>query len=104
MATIFASVINSGADALQNCRIALAVSAPAGLNLNYQTTDPATNSLTGAPNTPVAIPGNNGLQTSLIAFDGTEIPARPTCRCPRRSANPTRATAPVSARHPLLSH
>jgi len=71
-ATIFASVINSGTDALENCRIALAASAPAGLNLNYQTTDPATNSLTGAPNTPIAIPGNDGLQTFLIAFEGTE--------------------------------
>ena len=71
-ATIFASVINSGADTLENCRIALAASAPAGLNLNYQTTDPATNSLTGAPNMPVAISGNDGLQTFLIAFDGTE--------------------------------
>jgi sugar lactone lactonase YvrE len=70
-ATIFASMINSGTGALDNCRIALAASAPAGLTLGYQTTDPTTNSLTGTPNTPVAIPGNDGLQTFLIAFQGT---------------------------------
>ena len=71
-ATIFASVINSGTADLDNCGIALAPSAPAGLTLAYQTTDPATNSLTGTPNTPVTIAGNDGSKTFLVAFTGTE--------------------------------
>ncbi len=36
--------------------------------MNYQTTDPATNALTGTPNTPVTIPGNGGIATFLLAF------------------------------------
>ena len=71
-ATIFASVINAGTADLGNCRIALDASAPTGLTLGYQTTDPATNSLTGTPNTPVTIAGNDGSQTFLVSFTGTE--------------------------------
>jgi hypothetical protein len=63
-------MINSGPGALDNCRISLPASAPAGLTLSYQTTDPATNALTGTPNTPVAIPGSNGVQTFVLAFQG----------------------------------
>jgi hypothetical protein len=70
-ATIFASVINAGAGALNNCQIALPVTAPSGLTLTYQTTAPATNALTGTPNTPVTIPGGNGLQTFFVSFQGT---------------------------------
>ena len=47
------------------------VTAPTGLTLTYQTTNPATNALTGTANTPVSIAGNNGLQSFLIAFQGT---------------------------------
>jgi sugar lactone lactonase YvrE len=70
-ATIFASLINSGADTLDNCRIALEGLIPAGLTLGYQTTDPTTNNLTGTPNTPVSIPGNDGAQTFVLSFTGT---------------------------------
>ena len=70
-ATIFASVLNAGATALADCRIALPVTAPSGLTLSYQTTDPATNTLTGTPNAPVLIPGANGVQSFLISFQGT---------------------------------
>lgn len=79
-ATIFASMINSGPTALANCRISLPASAPAGLTLRYQTTDPATNALIGIPDTPVAIPGGNGLQTFVLAFQGNaafSAPAMP---------------------------
>jgi hypothetical protein len=69
-ATIFASMINSGPAALDTCGISLPASAPAGLTLSYQTTDPATNALTGTPNTPVTIPGNDGVQTFVLAFQG----------------------------------
>ena len=79
-ATVFATMINAGTTTLQNCRISLPASAPAGLTLSYQTTDPATNTLTGTPNTPVAIQGNNGAQSFLLAFQGTspfDAPAMP---------------------------
>jgi|GEM_PF-20187 pimeloyl-ACP methyl ester carboxylesterase len=36
--------------------------------VDYQTTDPATNALTGQPNTPVTIPGNNGAQSFVLSF------------------------------------
>jgi Bacterial Ig-like domain (group 3)/NHL repeat len=71
-ATIFASVINSGTATLNNCRVALPVTAPAGLTLTYQTTDPATNALTGTPNAPAMIAGNDGLQTFLVSLQGTD--------------------------------
>jgi hypothetical protein len=52
-ATAFATIINSGSTALSGCAIAPVTSVPAGFA--YQTTDPATNALTGTPNTPAAI-------------------------------------------------
>ncbi|MEI9985134.1 MAG: hypothetical protein WDN69_19240 [Aliidongia sp.] len=70
-------MINSGTADLENCGIALAASAPSGLTLGYQTTDPATNSLTGTPNTPVTIAGNDGSQTFLVSFTGTEAFSAP---------------------------
>ena len=70
-ATIFASVLNAAPTALADCRIALPVTAPSGLSLSYQTTDPATNALTGTPNTPATIPGANGVQSFLISLQGT---------------------------------
>jgi len=79
-ATIFATMINSGAAALDNCQVSLPATAPAGLTLGYQTTDPATNVPTGTPNTPVSIPGADGIQTFLLSFQGTaafSAPAMP---------------------------
>ena len=70
-ATIFATLINAGPTTLDACQISLLPTVPAALTLSYQTTDPTTNALTGAPNTPVAIPGNNGMQSYLIAFQDT---------------------------------
>ena len=70
-ATVFASMINAGSTALQNCQIALAATAPTGLTLSYQTTNSATNALTGTPNTPATIAGGNGLQSFLLIFQGT---------------------------------
>ena len=71
-ATIFASMINAGATALQGCAPALPVTAPAGLTMSYQTTNPATNALTGAQDTPATIAANNGLQSFLVTFQGAE--------------------------------
>jgi hypothetical protein len=70
-ATLFATIINTGATALSNCAVALPPDVPAGLSLAFQTTNPATNTLTGAANTPVTIAGNDGLQSFLITFQGT---------------------------------
>ena len=70
-ATVFASMINSGSSALGNCQILLPSTAPTGLTMSYQTTNPSTNGLTGSPNTPVSIAGNDGLQTFLLAFHGS---------------------------------
>ena len=69
-ATIFASLINAGTVPLQGCQAALPVTAPAGLSFSYQTTNPATNALTGTPNTPAAVTGQNGTQTFLLTFQG----------------------------------
>jgi NHL repeat len=71
-ATIFATMLNTAPTALDTCGIALPSSAPAGLTLNYQTTDPASNTPTGTPNTPVTIPGNDGLQSFVVSFQGTQ--------------------------------
>jgi phospholipase/lecithinase/hemolysin len=64
--TAFATIINTAPTAAKGCSIAPAFNTPA--SFSYQTTNPATNALTGTPNTPVNIPGNNGLQTFVIAF------------------------------------
>jgi YVTN family beta-propeller protein len=66
-ATIFATILNASAAALGDCQITLPASAPSGLALSYQTTNPATNAPTGQPNTPVTIPAN-GSQSFLLAF------------------------------------
>jgi streptogramin lyase len=71
-ATVLATMINSGSAALSNCGITLPVTAPAGISLSFQTTNPSTNALTGSPNATVAIPGNNGLQTFLITLGSSQ--------------------------------
>jgi len=64
-ATAFATILNLGPEDATGCRIALATSIPAALT--YQTTDPATNTVTGAPNTPVDI-GSFTSQTFVVAI------------------------------------
>jgi probable HAF family extracellular repeat protein len=66
-ATVFATMLNTSAAPLTNCQITLPASAPAGLVLNYQTTDPATNAPTGQPTTPVTIQGN-GAQSFVLTL------------------------------------
>jgi virginiamycin B lyase len=70
-ATVFATMLNSGAAPMTNCHIGLSGAAPSGLQLLYQTTNPVTNALTGQPNQPVTIAGNDGLQTFLIALQSS---------------------------------
>jgi DNA-binding beta-propeller fold protein YncE len=72
---VFANLLNAGPAELDNCTIALPLSAPAGLSLTYQTTDPATNAVTGMPNTPVtipaALPGSVSPQSFVLFFDSS---------------------------------
>jgi len=75
-ATIFATMMNTGTPALDNCSISLLAGSPAGLTLDYQTTNPATNALTGSPDVPVTIAGN-GQQSFVISFHGTSAFSAP---------------------------
>jgi len=63
--TAFASVINTGTAAGTKCRIAPEASVPA--SFVFQTTDPATNKVTGSPNTPVSIAAG-ATQSFVLAF------------------------------------
>ena len=75
-ATFFATVINTGATALNGCLVAVPPAFTASpssafsfLTLTYQTTNPSTNALTGTPNTPASIPAN-GSQTFFFSLQG----------------------------------
>jgi hypothetical protein len=68
-ATAFATIINPSSSVATGCAIAPVTRVPA--TFLFQTTDFNTNKLTGSPNTPVDIPGNNGHQSFLIAFTPT---------------------------------
>lgn len=54
-ATAFATVINAGGGAATNCGLALGTNFQGNASLSYQTTNPATNQVTGTANTPVPI-------------------------------------------------
>jgi len=64
-ATVYATLLNTQAAALDGCSVALP--GADGLTLDYQTTDPATNALTGQKDVPVTIAGN-GSQTFVLTF------------------------------------
>jgi hypothetical protein len=64
-ATAFATIINSGTAVAQGCKIVPLSVLPSGFA--YQTTDPATNALTGTINTPVDIPPG-GSQSFVISL------------------------------------
>jgi hypothetical protein len=65
-ATVFATMLNTGAVPLSDCQINLP--GADGLVLDYQTTDPTTNAVTGQPDAPVTIAGNNGSQSFVLSF------------------------------------
>jgi hypothetical protein len=73
-ATAFATLINSGPATAAGCTIAPITSVTAGFA--YQTTNPATNALTGMPNTPVNLVAGTA-QSFVIAFTPT-APIDPT--------------------------
>jgi hypothetical protein len=64
--TAFATIINTGTATATGCSIYPVTYLP-GIFV-YQTTNPATNALTGGLNTPVSITGNDALQSFVIAL------------------------------------
>jgi hypothetical protein len=75
-ATAFATIINPSASNLNNCFITPATALPT--SFAYQTTDPATNALTGTVNTPVSIPAGGSQSfvfalTANAAFPPTQV-------------------------------
>ena len=73
-ATAFATIISAGSVTATACGISLLTSLPA--TFMYQTTDPATNQLTGAPNTPVNIAA--GVAQSYVFALTPSAPVVPT--------------------------
>ncbi len=67
-ATAFATMINPATATATSCGITPVTSVPA--SFSYQTTDPATNALTGTPDTPVDIVAG-GVQSFVFAFTPT---------------------------------
>jgi poly(3-hydroxybutyrate) depolymerase len=67
-ASAFVTVINAGQVTATNVGISVVTPMPA--TFSFQTTDPATNKLTGTPNTPVDIAAGQG-QTYVISFTPT---------------------------------
>ena len=68
-ATAFATIINAGSITATSCGISLATAIP--VTFSFQTTNPATNALTGIPNTPVNIPAG-AAQSFVVAFTPTQ--------------------------------
>jgi outer membrane protein assembly factor BamB len=73
--TVFATMLNTGIAARQNCRVALPGTVP-GVTLTYQTTDPATNTPTGQPNQPVSIAAG-GSQSFVLSMMSSTALSRP---------------------------
>lgn len=81
-ATVFASMVNSGADPALRCSIAATTPVPA--DVAYQTTDPITNALTGSANTPadIAAAASQSFVVVLdprVAFDPIDVELRFHC-------------------------
>jgi len=72
-ATAFATIINSGTSTATGCQIAPGQSLGSSLlaSFAFQTTNPATNAVTGTINTPVDIPAN-AAQSFVFAFTPTD--------------------------------
>jgi hypothetical protein len=67
-ATAFATMINAGVSPATSCSVQPTTNIPA--TFLYQTTDPATNQITGTPNTPTNV-GGNAAQSYVLAFTPT---------------------------------
>ena len=89
-ATAFATIINTGGVAGTNCGMSLGNTAAA--SFSFQTTDPATNALTGTGNTPINIPAGAAQSyvfaiTPSAAFSATDVPV--TAGCTNSAPAPT---------------
>jgi sugar lactone lactonase YvrE len=69
-ATIFATLVNAGTSDLDNCGVHLVLATSDVLSFGFQTTDPATNALTGTAMQPVRIPAGKA-QTFLLSFQSS---------------------------------
>ena len=65
--TVFATVENTGATALTNCRVTVTGEGSSSFSLTFQTTNPATNQPTGSPNATFNLPGNSS-QSLVLTF------------------------------------
>jgi virginiamycin B lyase len=97
-ATAFATIINAGTSPALGCAIVPATNVPA--SYLYQTTNPATNALTGTPNAPVSIAAG-GSQSFVLAFTPTAAFA-PTDVSFSYDCASTGAAAPVTGLNTLL--
>ena len=70
-ATIFGTLLNSAATAQSNCQIGSVFNPPVGLSVEYWPTDPTTNQVIGAANTPLPIAAQ-GSQSFVIGFTSTQ--------------------------------
>ena len=69
-ATVFATIINGGRNNLGGCQPLLTPSAAGAVALDYQTTDPATNKVTGTANAPATLAAGAS-QSFVLAFKAT---------------------------------
>jgi streptogramin lyase len=97
-ATAFATIINAGTSPLSGCRITPVTIVPA--TFLYQTTNPASNGLTGTANTPVSMAGG-GSQSFFIALT-TNAPFVPIDTVLGFNCASTDAAESVSALNTLL--
>jgi hypothetical protein len=74
-ATVFATIVNSSNATVNGCQFWPISDVPG--RFMFQTTNPATNQLTGTPNTPASIPAGKN-QTFLLAFNPATAPYAPT--------------------------
>jgi hypothetical protein len=70
-ATVFATIVNSSNATVNGCQFWPISDVPG--RFMFQTTNPATNQLTGTPNTPASIPAGKN-QTYLLAFNPATAP------------------------------
>ena len=71
-ATAFATIINTGPDTATSCRIVPAMPMPTPTTFMYQATDPATNAVTGTPNTPIDIASGKA-QSFVVTLAATGV-------------------------------
>ena len=91
-ATVFATIANPSGAIATGCSISPVTDIPA--DFLYQTTDPLTNAVTGAPNTPATIAPEASQSfviafTPTVAFDPTEVELQFSCTSTNMVAAPT---------------